>query len=138
MDTTLEQPVCARMIISAEQDFSVPLTLRYTSTDPLAVHMDFPSEATHDRVDITWSFSRDLLWTGMTAPAGEGDVHIWPCGQSSTVVEFYGAHSMALLQFDTEVLLCFLLRTYLAVAAGQEEVGPAIDRCLSVLAERRE
>lgn len=138
MDTTLEQLVRARLVISAEQEFPITVTLRYTSMDPLAVHMDFPPEATHDRVDITWTFSRDLLWMGLSAPAGMGDVRIRTCGSSKTGVEFYGEHYMALLLFDTDVLLCFLLRTYLVVSAGQEEVGPAIDRCLSILSEKRE
>lgn len=44
MDITLEQPVRARLITAEDQELPVPATLRYDSTDPFAVHVDFPPE----------------------------------------------------------------------------------------------
>ncbi|MDX3763601.1 SsgA family sporulation/cell division regulator [Streptomyces sp. AK02-04a] len=132
MAITLEQPARARLISLDEREF-LGAMLRYTSLDPLAVHMDFPPEVSLDGVEITWTFYRDLLWEGLTTPAGDGDVRIWPCGRANTMLGFYGLDGMALVQFDTDDLRRFLLRTYAAVMPGQEEVGPAIDRCLSAL-----
>lgn len=133
MDITLEQPLHARLITSEEQQLPAPAVVRYTSADPLAIHMAFSAEICLDGVDITWTYSRGLLWEGLTHPIGEGDVRVWPCGRLWTMIEFYGRGGMALVQFDTEVLRSFLLRTYAAVAAGQEEIAPAIDHCLSTL-----
>lgn len=48
MDTTLEQPARARLITAENQELPVPALLRYDSTDPLAVCVDFPPEVSLD------------------------------------------------------------------------------------------
>lgn len=48
--------------------------LRYRSSDPYAVSMDFRSS----RGTVNWTFGRDLLVDGLQEPAGLGDVHVWP------------------------------------------------------------
>jgi hypothetical protein len=133
MDTTLEQPARARLITAENQQLPVPATLRYGSTDPLAVHVDFPPEVSLDGQEVTWTFARVLLEEGLRGPAGGGDVHIWPCGRSTTVVEFHSPYGLALLQFDTPALREFLLRTYAVVGAGQEDLGAAVEQGLSAL-----
>ena len=133
MDITLEQPAPGRLITADERELPVPATLRYVSTDPLAVHLDFPPEVSLDGTGVTWAFGRALLEEGLRGPAGSGDVHIWPCGDNRTVVEFHSPYGLALLQFDTDCLRRFLLRTYAAVAAGQEDIGAAVEEGLSSL-----
>jgi hypothetical protein len=133
MDITLEQPVRARLITGDEQELAVPATLRYASGDPLAVHMDFPPEASLDGQEVSWTFSRSLLEEGLGQPAGAGDVHLWPCGETRTALELHSRSGMALLQLDTPALRRFLLRTYAVVAAGQEDVSEAVDRGLNAL-----
>ncbi|MEU6476827.1 SsgA family sporulation/cell division regulator [Streptomyces sp. NPDC047017] len=133
MDIVLEQPARARLITADGQELPVPATLRYACADPLAVHLDFPPEASLDGEEVTWTFSRALLDEGLGRPAGEGDVHFWPCGDSRTAVELHSRSGMALLQFDTPALRRFLQRTYAVVAAGQEDVGAAVDRGLTAL-----
>ena len=133
MDTTLEQPARARLITAENQELPVPAILRYGSTDPLAVHVDFPPEVSLDGQEVTWTFARALLEEGLRGPAGGGDVHIWPCGRSTTVVEFHSPYGLALLQFDTPALRSFLLRTYAVVGAGQEDLGEAVEQGLSAL-----
>ncbi|MDT9699217.1 SsgA family sporulation/cell division regulator [Streptomyces sp. P17] len=133
MDITLEQPVRARLITADEQELPAPATLRYRSADPLAVHIDFPSEISLDGDGVTWTFARTLLAEGLRGPAGSGDVHIWPCGPARTVLEFHSPHGLALLQFDSAALRSFLLRSYAVVAAGQEDVESAVDEGLSAL-----
>ncbi|MFE2211925.1 SsgA family sporulation/cell division regulator [Streptomyces canus] len=133
MDTTLEQPARARLITAENQELPVPALLRYDSTDPLALSVDFPPEVSLDGQGVTWSFGRALLEEGLRGPAGGGDVHIWPCGRSTTVVEFHSPYGLALLQFDTPALREFLLRTYVVVGAGQEDIGEAVEQGLSAL-----
>lgn len=133
MDIALEQPASARLITGEERELPVPAKLRYASTDPLAVHLDFPGEVSLDGQGATWIFARGLLETGLREPVGDGDVHIWPCGPERTVVELHSPHGMALLQFDTSTLKRFLLRTYAAVPAGEEDLGAVVERGLSAL-----
>jgi len=133
MDIALEQPARGRLITADEQELPVPATFRYTSEDPLAVHLDFPPDVSLDGTEVSWTFARALLEDGLRGPAGDGDVHLWPCGRGRTVLELHSPFGMALLQFDTSALQRFLLRTYAVVAAGQEELGEAVDRGLSAL-----
>ncbi|GAA4089677.1 SsgA family sporulation/cell division regulator [Streptomyces shaanxiensis] len=133
MDIALEQPARARLITGEERELPVPAKLRYASTDPLAVHLDFPGEVSLDGQGATWIFARSLLEAGLRGPAGDGDVHIWPCGPERTVVELHSPYGMALLQFDTSALNRFLLRTYAAVPAGEEDLGAVVERGLTAL-----
>jgi hypothetical protein len=133
MDITLEQAARGRLITADEQEFPVALTLRYASTQPLAVHLDFPPEVTLDATPVTWTFGRTLLDEGLRAPAGDGDVHLWPCGPGRTVMELHSPYGMALLRFGTVDLRRFLLRTYAAVPAGQEDLGASVEQGLSAL-----
>ncbi|MFG1665689.1 SsgA family sporulation/cell division regulator [Streptomyces sp. Y7] len=133
MDIALEQPASARLITGEEREVPVPATLRYASTDPLAVYIDFPGRVSLDGRGATWTFARGLLEAGLRGPAGDGDVHIWPCGEERTVVELHSPYGMALLQFDTGSLHRFLLRTYAVVAPGEEDLEAVVERGLSAL-----
>ncbi|MFF1720659.1 SsgA family sporulation/cell division regulator [Streptomyces sviceus] len=133
MDTTFAQPARARLITAENQELPVPATLRYRSTDPLAVCVDFPPEVSLDGRGVTWIFARALLEEGLRGPAGGGDVHIWPCGRDATVVEFHSPYGLALLQFPTSTLRGFLLRTYRVVGPGREDLDEAVERGLSAL-----
>ncbi|MER5936046.1 SsgA family sporulation/cell division regulator [Streptomyces sp. NPDC001928] len=133
MDIALEQPARARLITGEEREVPVPAKLRYASTDPLAVYIDFPGEVSLDGRGATWTFARTLLEAGLRGPAGDGDVHIWPSGDERTVVELHSPYGMALLQFDTGALHRFLLRTYAVVAAGEEDLEAVVERGLSAL-----
>jgi hypothetical protein len=133
MDTTFQQPAPARLITAENQELPIPATLRYGSIDPLAVCVDFPPEVSLDGQGVTWTFARALLEEGLSGPAGAGDVHIWPCGRDTTVVEFHSPYGLALLQFPTPALRGFLLRTYAVVGAGQEDLDQAVERGLGEL-----
>ncbi|GGJ30322.1 SsgA family sporulation/cell division regulator [Streptomyces brasiliensis] len=133
MDITIRQPAHAQLITAADREVPVAAALRYTAEDPLAVFIDFPSEVTLDGEDVTWTFARSLLDEGLDAPAGRGDVQIWPCGRARTVLEFHSVCGLALLQFDTAALRRFLLRTYAVVAPGREDLGEVVERGLTAL-----
>lgn len=133
MDVILEQPARAQLITADGRELPVPATLRYVSTDPLAVHLDFPPEVALDGEGVTWTFSRALLEEGLQRRAGAGDVHLWPCGASRTVLELRSPFGLALLRFETPPLRRFLQRSHAMVPPGQEDLTEAVDRGLSAL-----
>ncbi|MGW6063090.1 SsgA family sporulation/cell division regulator [Streptomyces sp. NPDC055189] len=133
MADDLEQPARARLITPEGRERTLPVTLRYAFADPLAVQITFPSEASLDGAEVTWIFARKLLEEGLRAPAGGGDVRIWPCGRARTVLEFHAPQGVALVQFDRAVLRRFLGRTYAVVGAGREAAGLGLDRDLDRL-----
>lgn len=133
MPIALQQPVLAGLITADRGELPVRATLRYTSRDPLAVHIDFPADISADGHMVTWTFARDLLADGLGAPAGLGAVHIWPCGQAGTIVELTVGEGVALVHFTTSALRRFLDRTYGLVAPGGEDVSGGLDSGLASL-----
>lgn len=117
-------PVAAELSLQllAAQVPSLPVTavISYDSTDPYAVTIGF---RTGNGEVIEWVFARSLLTDGVTAPAGRGDVQVWP-------VERDGEHRLALCMsspsgralFETALgdVLQFLARTYTLVPPGAE------------------
>src|SRR5436853_2977399 len=51
--------------------------LRYDPSDPFAVSLAIGVECGDP---VIWTFARDLLSAGVTAPTGEGDITIEPAG----------------------------------------------------------
>ncbi|MFZ3554625.1 SsgA family sporulation/cell division regulator [Streptomyces sp. BH055] len=132
MHITLELATSA-VLLTMDGQLPVPLTLRYTSSDPLAVHLDFPARVTTDREATTWTFARTLLAEGLSGPAGLGRVRVAPRGPSRTVVELHSDPGVAVLRFDTKVLHRFLARTHTVVAPGAETVAPEPDLGLTAI-----
>ncbi|AZM57154.1 SsgA family sporulation/cell division regulator [Streptomyces sp. WAC 01529] len=133
MAVTLQQPTRARLIAPDGHEYALPVVLRYSAEDPLAVQITFPSEASLDGMEVTWIFARQLLEDGLSAPAGGGDVHIWPCGRARTVMEFHSLEGLALVQFDDLALRRFLAQSYAVVPAGGEEPSLDLDQDLTRL-----
>jgi hypothetical protein len=133
MHVTLQQPTGARLITATDQELAIPATLRYTSADPLAVHIDFPPHVTVDGEVTTWTFARVLLGEGLRAPAGIGNARVRPAGSAHTYVEFHAEQGVAVLRFTTADLTRFLARTYTVVAPGEETVGAELDHGLVTL-----
>ncbi|MFK4104533.1 SsgA family sporulation/cell division regulator [Streptomyces sp. NPDC019531] len=131
--TTLEQTVRARLITSDHPDLPIRPTLRYTSAEPFAVHIDFPAHVSADDEGVTWMFARALLEEGLSSPTGEGDVRIRPHGWARTVIEFHSPLGLAMIRFSTATLRRFLLRSYDVVAPGTEDLGPELDHGLAAL-----
>jgi hypothetical protein len=123
MFPTVEQSVPAHLISNAPMPARVPVSLNYGAGDPLAVHMVFPASASLSGDGVTWTFARALLDSGLRAPAGAGDVHIWPGGGGRTMVELRSPEGVALLRFATAELRDFLNRSYTMVPAeGEDDV----------------
>ncbi|MFE9171389.1 SsgA family sporulation/cell division regulator [Streptomyces kebangsaanensis] len=95
-----------------QEDVAVPVVLRYDPlADPREVRIGLPGAR-------EWTFPRSLLEQGLRAPAGTGDVRVWPCGRVQAVVELHSAHGVSVVQFETRVLIRFLRRTYRAAATA--------------------
>lgn len=129
----LEQPTGARLLTEDDEELAVPVTLRYASDDPLAVHFVFPPWISLDGDEVTWTFARGLLEEGLGCPAGVGNVHVHPCGPSRTTVEFRAPEGVAVVIFDTAALHRFLLRSYSVMEPGGEPLEPALERGLASL-----
>jgi Streptomyces sporulation and cell division protein, SsgA len=114
--------ISAELVIQLVEpnELSVPMaaTLRYEPDDPFAITAEFHT----DHATVTWRFARELLREGAEAPAGQGDVQIWPerlgAGPVSLKVTTQGGQ--ALFTLPRRGVQAFLARTYAAVPAGTE------------------
>ncbi|MCY0959529.1 SsgA family sporulation/cell division regulator [Streptomyces sp. H27-H5] len=119
--TAVEERVRARVITDDPLYRAIPVLLRFTSAEPLAVRIVFPADLSPEGTDNEWVFPRALLEAGLTAPTGTGDVRVWPCGRVQAVVEFHSPEGVAVVQFDLSALRRFLRRTYAPAAAPAVE-----------------
>lgn len=116
----------------------VPLTASvfYTGDDPYAVRMVFQA-GTDEAVE--WIFARDLLTTGLTEPAGVGDVRAWPSrsgdgGERVLNIVLSSPFGQAHLEAPVTAMAEFLRRTYDTIPAGREgdffDIGAELDSLL--------
>ncbi|MGC9494803.1 SsgA family sporulation/cell division regulator [Streptomyces sp. WG7] len=95
---------------------AIPVVLRYDpDRDPRTVRVGLPAPGRGPGFR-EWAFSRALLEQGLRAPAGTGEVRVWPCGRVQVVVEFHTPQGCSVVQFEMKALIRFLRRTYTAVA----------------------
>ncbi|MFD5509885.1 SsgA family sporulation/cell division regulator [Streptomyces sp. NPDC059761] len=112
---SVEDRVTARVISDDPLFRKIPVALRFTAAEPLAVRIVFPAGLSPEGTDNEWVFPRALLEAGLQAPSGTGDVRVWPCGRVQAVVEFHSPEGVAVIQFDIAALRRFLRRTNAAV-----------------------
>lgn len=117
---SVTQSVTMDCVDSAGQAMSLEAELGYHPADPYAVTATFQTSGG----DVVWTFARDLMIQGLTAPAGDGDVHCWPCldnsGRAVVIIELNSPDGELLVQVPTEDLYRFVNRTLSAVPAGNE------------------
>jgi hypothetical protein len=111
----------------------VPATLSYDSANPCAVTMAFHLADG----PVPWTFGRDLLSGGLTAPTGDGDVHVWPglddAGLAVVSVELCSPHGNALVEVRTSDADDFIEATKALVAPGAESEHWDMDALISAL-----
>jgi len=79
-----------------------------------------------------WAIGRDLLADGLTKPAGEMDVRIWPSPETDEVaVELESPSGHAIIRLPWQALAGFVRRTYDAVPNGTEYDGLDWDQLLT-------
>lgn len=91
----------------------------YRRPHPFAVHVGF---LTRDGF-VEWSFARDLLVDGLTAPAGEGDVEVRPHVNDSSrlILELRSPDGSARFELDRAAIAQFVRRSLELVPRGEED-----------------
>jgi len=125
---------------------AVPAALVYDSLDPFAVRVRFGDggsedgdtasyDAPEDDGGVEWLLSRELLRAGLTGPAGEGDVRLWPArgGLDVLFLQLRAPSGEALFELSGAVVGDFLRETELLVPAGTESDELRVDEELSAL-----
>ena len=85
---------------------------------------------------VQWTFARQLLTDGVAAPAGEGDVQVWPsstAGSSVVCLSLSSPSGRALFEVPLAELAEFLGRTYASVPTGSEADHVDVDAELALL-----
>ena len=122
---TVAAEVGLRLVVPEHGGVPLTASLYYRGEDPYAIRMAF-----HVGMDepVEWIFARDLLAAGLSHPAGEGDVRLWPStGSNRGVLNIALSSPFGQAQFEAPLaaLTGFLLRTFEVVPAGRE--GDFID-----------
>ncbi len=115
------------------QQTPVLARLTWRPGDPWVVEATF-LRSTRPEQDVVWLLGRDLLWDGLDAWVGDGDVEVGP-GEDDRQVELLlsspGGHAGFVL--DAQPLAEFLCATYQEIPAGQELLWTPMDDELAEL-----
>ncbi|MFD2418236.1 SsgA family sporulation/cell division regulator [Amycolatopsis pigmentata] len=94
--------------------------LSYVGSEPFAVNIAFRTE--HGRW-VEWTFARDLLVTGLSEPAGIGDVRVHPdlaADQDILILEIESPDGYALVEVEREDVERFIDASAEIVPIGAE------------------
>lgn len=129
----ITQPVALELIDTAGTATPIEAELRYDPADPYAVTTVFKTGSSQ----VRWTFGRELLAEGLYEPAGDGDVHVWPCldssGHAVVIIELCSPDGEALVQARTGDLQSFVERMNQAVARGAESDLVDIDAAIAAI-----
>lgn len=116
--------------------FAFIATFGYQSDDPYAVWLTFHIPGG----DVSWVLARSLLLKGLTEPAGEGDVRLWPSidetGRAVVCLDFHSPEGRLLTEARTADLHTFLAQTWTAVPPGAESLQLDLDHLVESLLTR--
>jgi hypothetical protein len=130
---TVTQPVRLELIDGSGAATPIEAELRYDAADPFAVTTVFMT----GHSEVRWTFGRDLLSEGLYEPAGDGDVHVWPCldsnGHAVVIIELCSPDGEALVQARTGDLRAFVDRMNKAVKPGTESDQIDIDAAIAAI-----
>ena len=76
-----------------------------------------------DAEQVSWSFARELLATGLVEPSGIGDVRVWPWSTprgEAVALALSSPDGNALFEISRGLVARFLKRTYALVPRGKE------------------
>jgi hypothetical protein len=130
---TLTQPVTLELIDSTGAATPIEAELRYNPSDPYAVTTVFITGSSQ----VRWTFGRELLADGLYEPAGDGDVHVWPCldseGHAVVIIELCSPDGEALVQARTGDLNSFVERMCRLVELGHESEHVDVDATIAAI-----
>lgn len=118
-------------LIAESADTAVDAELNFHSRDPFAVRVVF---SVTSAPAVEWVFSRELLIDGLSAPAGTGDVQVFPC-HAGIIFELNSPSGRARLLADPDVLAGFAQDTLDAVPLGAESKYFDLDHEIALLAD---
>ncbi len=133
--TSVTSELQFRLVVPGAPSLPVRADLDYDETDPYAVTVAFHTGAAGGDV-VQWTFARQLLSDGISVPAGEGDVQVWPsAGDTGAAVclSLSSPSGRALFEVPLTGLVEFLGRTYQAVPTGGESGHVDVDAELALL-----
>jgi hypothetical protein len=134
--TSVSTELQLRLVVPGAASLPVRASLRYDVTDPYAVQVAFHTGSGSDGEIVEWTFARQLLTDGVSAPVGEGDVQVWPSASSGLPVVCLSLSSpsgKALFEVPLPELVDFLGQTYAAVPTGAESAHVDVDAELALL-----
>ncbi|QES45227.1 SsgA family sporulation/cell division regulator [Streptomyces venezuelae] len=128
---TITQPLRMSLIFS-DTEVPIPAVLIYHSRDPYAVLLDTNMGTESHAV---WTFARDLLADGISAPGsvGDGDVRIMRHAYGAVFMSFTSPEGMALAEVDADDIDAFLTKSYATVPEGTEREHLGMDAELAHL-----
>lgn len=134
--TTVRRDIAVECLDDLGTRAAVEAELFFEPSDPYAVTMTF---CTADQV-VPWVLGRELLLHGLTQPAGDGDVHVWPSldprGRTVVMLELDSPDGRALFQMPTSRLTDFLNYTLAVVPLGAESEHVDLDLLVDRLLDR--
>ncbi len=134
--TSVSSELQLRLVVPGAASLPVRADLAYDVTDPYAVQVSFHTGSGTSTDVVQWTFARQLLSDGVSVPAGEGDVQVWPSsasGQSVVCLSLSSPSGRALFEVPLADLVEFLGRTYQAVPTGSESQYVDVDAELALL-----
>ena len=136
--TSVSSELQLRLVVPGAASLPVRAGLDYDITDPYAVTVSFHTGNGAPGGDVVqWTFARQLLSDGVTVPAGEGDVQVWPStghsGEAVVCLSLSSPSGRALFEVPLPDLVEFLGRTYEAVPTGAESDHVDVDAELALL-----
>lgn len=134
--TTVGAELSLRLVLPGAAAVPVRAGLRYDPADPYAVEVSFHTSSTSGSDVVQWTFARSLLSDGVAAPAGEGDVQVWPStadGRPIACLSLSSPSGRALFEVPVAELVEFLARTYESVPSGSESARVDVDSELALL-----
>lgn len=127
------QTVTMECVDAVGQVMALVAELGYQPADPYAATATFRTPGG----DVVWTFARDLLSHGMTAPAGEGDVHVWPCldtfGRAVVIIELRSPDGELLVQAPSSDIATFVDKSLALVPTGDEGEHVDVDALIGQL-----
>ena len=135
--TSVSSELQLRLVVPGAASLPVRADLDYDVTDPYAVTVSFHTGSGSGGDVVQWTFARQLLSDGVTVPAGEGDVQVWPStgnnGGAVVCLSLSSPSGRALFEVPLSDLVEFLGRTYDAVPTGAEGAHVDVDAELALL-----
>ena len=135
MATIITERFTAYLLVGREAGLDFTITASYDQRDPYAVRLTFPVN-TPEGSPLTWIFGRQLFDDGLAGPAGDGDVHVWPCGPDLVMLELCASTRLAQIALSARQVRAFLFLSYAEVPPGYETAYVEIDQLLHDLMGR--